>query len=79
MRINYNSKDDYIKALEGAKILVAQKFAITEAKLLAAKAAGDLISDKLYAEFLAWQLLSVLVRNQEVYYNPEDLKEDDDE
>ena len=78
MRINYTSKADYIKALEGAKILVAQKFAIAEAKLLVAKAAGELISDELYAEFLAWQLLSVLVRNQEVFYNPEDLEEDDE-
>ncbi len=78
MRINYTSKADYIAALEGAKILVAQKFAIADAKLLAAKAAGELISDELYAEFLAWQLLSVLVRNQEVFYNPEDLEEDDE-
>jgi hypothetical protein len=78
MQISYNSKADYIMALEGAKILVAQKFAVAEAKILAAKAAGDLISDEIYAEFLTWQLLSVLVRNQEVFYNPDDLEEDDE-
>lgn len=78
MQINYNSKADYITALEGAKKVVAQKYAIMEAKLVAAKAAGECISDELYAEFLAWQLLSVLVRNQEVFYNPEDLEEEDE-
>jgi hypothetical protein len=78
MQINYNSKADYIMALEGAKKLVAQKYAIIEARLVATKAAGELISDELYTEFLTWQLLSVLVRNQEVFYNPEDLEEDDE-
>ena len=78
MQINYNSKADYIMALEGAKKTVAQKYAIMEAKLVAAKASGECISDELYAEFLTWQLLSVLVRNQEVLYNPEDLEEDDE-
>jgi len=78
MQINYNSKADYIMALERAKKIVAQKYAIMEARLVAAKTAGDIISDELYAEFLAWQLLSVLVRNQEVFYNPDDLEEEDE-
>jgi len=78
MQINYNSKADYIMALERAKKIVAQKYAIMEARLVAAKTAGDIISDDLYAEFLAWQLLSVLVRNQEVFYNPDDLEEEDE-
>jgi len=78
MQINYNSKADYIMALEKAKKIVAQKYAIMEARLVATKTAGEIISDKLYAEFLAWQLLSVLVRNQEIFYNPDDLEEDDE-
>jgi len=78
MQINYSRKEDYIKALEGAKKVVAQRYAIAEAKLLAAKASGECISDELYEEFLTWQLLSVLVRNQEVFYNPDDLEETDE-
>jgi len=78
MKINYNHKADYIMALEGAKKIVAHKYALIEARLVATKTAGEIISDELYAEFLAWQLLSVLVRNQEVFYNPDDLEENDE-
>ena len=78
MHIHYYKRDDYIKALEGAKKIVAQKFAIAEAKLAAARAAEECISDEIYEEYLTWQLLSVLVRNQELFFDPDGIEEGDD-
>jgi hypothetical protein len=77
MHIHYYKKDDYLKAMEGAKKIVAQKFAISEAKMSAAKAAGECIPDEVYEEYLTWQLLSILVRNQEMFFDP-DAEEDND-
>jgi hypothetical protein len=78
MHIHYYKKDDYLKALEGAKKIVAQKFAIAEARMAATQAAGECISDEIYEEFLTWQLLSILVRNQETFFDPDDVEENDD-
>jgi hypothetical protein len=41
--------------------------------------AGEMIEDADYASFLAWQLLSVLVRTQELTCDPDDLIDDDDD
>lgn len=82
MRINYDKLEDYKIALEGAKKIVATNYAIVDAKLKSTKIAGELIDDELYASFLSWQLLSVLVRTQELTCDPEnmeDLDEDDSE
>jgi hypothetical protein len=79
MEINYTTFRDYRIALEGAKKIVAQRFAIADAKIRAAKLAGDLVSDKIYEEFLTWQLLSALVRTQELLYDAEDLIDDEDD
>lgn len=79
MEITYTKYKDYLKALDGAKKIVAQKFAIADARIRAAKLAGELVSDEIYEEFLTWQLLSALVRTQELLYSAEDLIDDEDE
>jgi len=79
MEINYTTYKDYSTALEGAKKIVAQKFAIADAKIRAAKLSGGLVSDEIYEEYLTWQLLSALVRTQELLYNVDDLIDDEDE
>lgn len=79
MRINYTRVEDYRIALEGAKKLVAQNYAIADAKMKSAKFAGDMITDEIYALFLAWQLLSVLVRTQELTCSPDDFENEDPE
>jgi hypothetical protein len=78
MHIHYYKKDDYLKAMNGAKKVVAQKFAIAEAKMAAARAAGECISDAVYEEYLTWQLLSILVRNQEMFFDPDEEQNNDD-
>lgn len=78
MRINYSKLSDYRKALEEAKRIVASSYAIADARLKSAKMAGEMINDEDYASFLAWQLLSVLVRTQELTCDPDDLVDDDD-
>jgi hypothetical protein len=79
MEINYTTYKDYLNALEGAKKIVAQKFAIADAKIRAAKLSGELVSDEIYEEYLTWQLLSALVRTQELLYSADDLIDDEDE
>jgi len=83
MRINYNKVSDYRKALEESKRIVASNYAIADARLKSAKAARDIIEDDDYTSFLAWQLLSVLVRTQELTCDPDDFEdesyEDDDD
>lgn len=77
MRINYNKVEDYRRALEEAKRIVARHYAIVDARLKSCKIAGDVIEDDDYTSFLAWQLLSVLVRTQELTCNPEDFEDED--
>ena len=79
MEIHYTKFKDYIKALEGAKKIVAQKFAIADAKIRAAKLSGELVTDEAYEDFLTWQLLSALVRTQELLHGAEDLIDDEDD
>jgi len=79
MRINYSKLSDYRKALEEAKRIVASNYAIADARLKSAKMARLIIEDCDYASFLAWQLLSVLVRTQELTCDPDDLIDDDDD
>ena len=79
MRINYNKVEDYRRALEEAKRIVAMHYAIADARLKSCKAAGDMIEDEDYTSFLAWQLLSVLVRTQELTCNPDDFEDEDDD
>jgi hypothetical protein len=79
MRINYSKLADYRKALEEAKRIVASNYAIADARLKSSKIAGEMIEDADYASFLAWQLLSVLVRTQELTCDPDDLIDDDDD
>lgn len=77
MRINYTKLADYRKALEESKRIVASNYAIADARLKSLKMAGELIEDADYTSFLAWQLLSVLVRTQELQCDPDDLVDDD--
>lgn len=77
MRINYNKVSDYRKALEESKRIVASNYAIADARLKSAKAAGEMIEDDDYTSFLAWQLLSVLVRTQELTCDPDDFEDED--
>lgn len=79
MIINYTRLEDYKIALEEAKKIVARSYAIADAKLKSSKFAGEMIEDGVYASFLAWQLLSVLVRTQELTCNPENMDDDDNE
>jgi hypothetical protein len=77
MELLYSKYADYVTAIERAKMLVAQKFALVEATLAAAKLSGELISDELWAEYCTWQLLSAMVRTQELMYDSEDLLKQD--
>lgn len=79
MRINYNKTEDYRKALEEAKRIVASHYAIVDARLKSCKIAGDIIEDDDYTSFLAWQLLSVLVRTQELTCDPDDFSDEDED
>jgi len=79
MRINYNKVEDYRRALEEAKRIVARHYAIADAKLKSAKFSGEMIEDEDYTLFLAWQLLSVLVRTQELTCSPDEFEDEDDE
>jgi hypothetical protein len=79
MRINYNKVEDYKRALEEAKRIVASHYAVADAKLKSSKVAGEMIEDDDYTSFLAWQLLSVLVRTQELTCDPDDFTEEDED
>jgi len=78
MFIHYYKGEDYKKAVEGAKRIVAVNYAKADATLKSSKVAGELISDEVYEEFLVWQLLMILLRNQEVSHGPDDMDDDEE-